>query len=423
MKVVVIGGGAAGMMAAIEAAKNNHKVLLFERNEKLGKKIYITGKGRCNCTNSAPIEEFFSNFISNPRFLYSAFHSFTNENLMSFLEERGTHLKVERGNRVFPVSDHASDVTRAFERELKKNHVQVYLNTGVKKVLTLGDDYLPIDGEKYTDRVSGVLLDDGTIEECDAVIVCTGGYSYQTTGSTGDGYRFAKDLGLKVTDIRPSLVPFTTKDTDIFELQGLSLKNVTLRIPYGKKKKYEEQGEMMFTHFGITGPLCLRASAIVGKSLEESKELQAEIDLKPALSVDQLDQRILRDFTKEINKNIHTILGGLLPAKMIPIVLNRVGIPGDKKAHDITRKERLALVDILKHFNITINGTEGFQQAIVTQGGVSVKEVSPNTMEVKTIKNLYFAGEVLDIDGFTGGFNLQAAFSTGFLAGQSVIDP
>ena len=426
MKAAVIGGGAAGMMAAIAAAKKGQSVTIYEKNEKLGKKIYITGKGRCNCTNAAPIDEFFSNYISNPRFLYSSLYRFTNEDLMKMIEKEGIPLKTERGNRVFPVSDHASDITKALELQLKKLHVKVCLRTEVKSLLT--EDLPPEElgpKEKYTKRVTGLSLSDGRRVPADAVIVCTGGLSYPTTGSTGDGYRFAREEGLKVTDLRPSLVPLRTEESDIYALQGLSLKNVSLTMPYGKnakKQSFHELGEMMFTHFGITGPLVLKASARCGKYLEECGTLPAFIDFKPALSPDQLDQRLLRDFDQQPNKNLHTVMGGLLPARMIPVLLNRTGISDEKKVHDITKEERALLVDTLKHFRLTVNGTEGFRQAIVTQGGVSVKEISPSTMETKKVRGLYFAGEVLDIDGYTGGFNLQAAFSTGFLAGDGLKD-
>lgn len=429
MIVAVIGGGAAGMMAAIAAARKGHRVTIYEKNEKLGKKIYITGKGRCNCTNAAPIDEFFSHFVSNPRFLYSALYRFTNQDLMEMIEKEGIPLKVERGNRVFPVSDHASDITKALEGQLKRLHVKICLRTEVKDLVLkpISEDEsssLSVKGkDQYKDEILGLILSNGQKVKADIVIVCTGGLSYPTTGSTGDGYRFAREAGLQVTPLRPSLVPFQTKESDIYALQGLSLRNVSLTMPFGKnpkKQSFRELGEMMFTHFGITGPLVLTASARCGKYLEEMGSLPAAIDFKPALSEEQLDQRLLREFDKAMNKSLHTIMGSLLPARMIPVLLARTGISPEKKAHDITKEEREKLVHVLKHFHLTVTGTEGFRQAIVTQGGVSVKEISPKTMEAKKIRGLYFAGEVLDIDGFTGGFNLQAAFSTGFLAGDGI---
>lgn len=408
MKVIVIGGGASGMLAAAAAAEGGNAVDLLEQNEKLGKKIYITGKGRCNCTNAIPIRDFFPNYISNPKFLYGAFSRFDNEDLTDLLEREGTPVKTERGNRVFPVSDHASDVTRALQRYMKDGGVHVHLGTRVKEILVAED------------QVSGVLLEDGTRMAADAVIVCTGGLSYPTTGSTGDGYRFARSLGHHVTELRPSLVPLLAADGDIRTLEGLSLKNVEFSVRSSKKTIFSERGEMMFTKNGVTGPLVLTASAVCGKALEKEGRLHGRIDLKPALSDEQLDQRILRDLRDNENREIKTILHGLLPGRMISPVLSRASLSGEKKGNAITREDRHRLVDTLKRFSLTLTGTAGFSQAVVTQGGVSVREISPKTMESKIVKGLYFAGEVIDVDGKTGGFNLQEAFSTGFLAGKSV---
>lgn len=406
-KCIVIGGGAAGMMAALALADGTWQVELLEKNEKLGKKIYITGKGRCNVTNDCEADTFFANVVSNPKFLYSAYYSFDNTQMMQFLEENGCPLKIERGNRVFPVSDHSSDIIRTLQNALLKKNVKISLHTEVKNLLIE-------DG-----RVCGVELNDGKKVPADAVVVATGGVSYSSTGSTGDGYRFAEDCGHKITEVKPALVPFTVKESWPLSLQGLALKNVEITVKDGKKEIYNGFGEMLFTHFGISGPLILSASSYYCKKYF-GKEVQLFVDLKPALSTEQLDKRILRDFEEKKNKQLKNALDGLLPAKMIPVIIQLAQIPGDKYVHDITREERQLLVELLKNLPITVTGTRPFNEAIITQGGISVKDINPSTMESKLIKNLYFAGEVLDLDAMTGGFNLQIAWSTGYLAGMSI---
>lgn len=411
-KVLIIGGGAAGMMAGVFAARNHHEVHILEKNEKLGKKVFITGKGRCNVANACDTEELFPAVMSNPKFLYSGFYSFGPQDVMNFFEEAGVPLKVERGNRVFPQSDHSSDIIRALERELKKAGAKVHLHTTVKEI---------VKGPE-TEKVTGVILEDGTFMEGDTVIVATGGFSYQSTGSTGDGYRFAKELGLKVTDISPSLVPLKTKEDYIPKLQGLSLKNTGLTIKNGKKVLYEDFGEMMFAHFGVTGPMILSASAHIGAKLAkaENGELSAYLDLKPALTKEQLDARILREFETGQNKQFKNVIGVLFPSSLTPVMLELGGIPAEKKIHDISREERQHFVDLVKAFPFTITGMGEFKEAIITKGGVSVKEINPGTMESKKISGLYFAGEVLDLDAVTGGYNLQIAWSTAYLAAQAI---
>ena len=411
-KVIIIGGGAAGMMAGVFAARNHHEVHILEKNEKLGKKVFITGKGRCNVTNACDTEELFPAMMSNPKFLYSSFYSFTPQDVMEFFEEAGVPLKTERGNRVFPQSDHSSDIIRALERELKKAGAKIHLHTAVKEVVK----------ESETDSVTGVILTDGTFMEGDAVIVATGGFSYQSTGSTGDGYRFARELGLKVTDIAPSLVPLKTKEDYIPKLQGLSLKNTGLTIKNGKKVLYEDFGEMMFTHFGVTGPMILSASAHIGAKLAKAPngELSAYLDLKPALTKEQLDARILREFEAGPNKQFKNVIGVLFPSSLTPVMLELGGIPAEKKIHDISREERQHFIDLIKAFPFTITGMGEFKEAIITRGGVSVKEINPGTMGSKKISGLYFAGEVLDLDAVTGGYNLQIAWSTAYLAAQAI---
>ena len=408
-KCIVIGGGAAGMMAALAASDDAWQVELLEKNEKLGKKIYITGKGRCNVTNDCEPDTFFANVVSNPKFLYSAYYTFDNTQVMQLLEENGCPLKIERGNRVFPVSDHSSDIIRTLQNALLKKNVKISLHTEVKNILIK-------DG-----RVCGVELTDGKKLSADAVVVATGGVSYASTGSTGDGYRFAKDSGHKVTDVKPALVPFTVKESWPLTLQGLALKNVEVTLTDGKKEIYHGFGEMLFTHFGISGPLILSASSYYCKKYF-GKEVQLSLDLKPALSAEQLDKRILRDFEEKKNKQLKNALDGLLPAKMIPVIIALAQISAEKYVHDITREERQILVDLLKKLPITVTGTRPFNEAIITQGGISVKDINPSTMESKLVNNLYFAGEVLDLDAMTGGFNLQIAWSTGYLAGMSIRD-
>lgn len=406
-KVVVVGGGPAGMTAAIAAAENGHDVLLLEQNEKLGKKLYITGKGRCNITNACETEELFLNVTKNAKFLYSAFYTYDNNRVMQFFEENGLALKTERGNRVFPVSDHSSDVIATLQKVLKEKGVKTCLNTKVVKILT--------DKE----MVCGVCLENGDKIRLDALVIATGGFSYQSTGSTGDGYRFAKELGHNVTELSPALVPFCTKEDYVKELQGLSLKNVTVSVYRKNKKVYEDFGEMLFTHFGVSGPLILSASSRIPGNIA-NEELFMEIDLKPALTKEQLDKRILRDFEESQNKQFKNAIPKLLPLKMIPVVIELSGIQPEKKVNEITKEERERLVMTIKHFPVTITGLRDFNEAIITRGGVSVKEINPSTMESKKIRHLYFAGEVMDVDAVTGGFNLQIAWSSGYLAGTSI---
>ena len=406
-KVIVVGGGAAGMFAAYFAAQNGHTVTLLEKNEKLGKKIYITGKGRCNITNSSDMEVLFQNVMSNRKFLYSAFYSFDNQQVMSFFENHGLEIKVERGNRVFPVSDHSSDVIQTLAKALKQVGVRVMLHTEVSRLLV------------EEDKIAGVILKDHTKMEADAVVLATGGMSYPSTGSTGDGYRFASETGHKLVPCTPSLVPFECKEAWIKELQGLSLKNTAITIFNGKKKLYEDFGEMLFTHFGVSGPMILSASgSIPAKQLQN--ELQLIMDLKPALTEEQLDKRVLRDFEENINKAFKNVVGKLLPSKLVPIIIELCGIPEEKKINEISREERQRFVHLVKHLSCTITGVRGWNEAIITKGGVSVKEINPSTMESKKIKGLFMCGELLDLDALTGGYNLQIAWSTGYLAGISI---
>lgn len=410
--VIVVGGGAAGMFAAIAAAKNGHQVTLYEKNEKLGKKIFITGKGRCNITNAADMEELFDAVVTNSKFLYSSFYGYTNQNVIDFFEDAGVPVKIERGNRVFPISDHSSDVIRALEREMKKVGVKVCLNTEVKSV------------EAEKGKFNKVVLKDATIQVADACIVATGGLSYRSTGSTGDGFRFAENVGHKVTQCFPSLVPMETKEPWICELQGLSLRNVEAKILDGKKELYKDFGEMLFTHFGVSGPLIISASSYVGKKFMDKngqkKELTLEIDLKPALTEEQLDQRVLRDFEENHNRQFKNAITKLFPTKLIPVMLELGGIDPEKKVNSIEKEERKQFVHLIKHFRMTLTGLRDYPEAIITKGGVNVKEIDPGTMESKLVKGLYFAGEVLDLDALTGGFNLQIAWSTGYAAGNAI---
>ena len=408
-QAVVIGGGAAGMIAAAAAAENGRPVILLEKNEKLGKKLYITGKGRCNVTNACSRDKLFENIVSNPKFLYSAFHEFDNSRFMDFLKENGCSLKVERGERVFPVSDHASDVTAALERLLRKRGVQIRLCSAVRAILT------------EEGHVTGVRLADGSEIPARNIILATGGLSYRTTGSSGDGHRMAQDLGHKVKDCVPALVPLEILEDWCKKLQGLSLKNVSLVMTCGKKKLYQGFGEMLFTHFGVSGPLVLSASSYYGKA-KDPADVQLAVDLKPALESEQLDKRILRDFEENVNRQFKNALGGLYPAKLIPVMIERTGIDPEKKVHEITRQERRRLVELTKQFTMQVQGKRGFEEAVITQGGVTVKEVNPSTMESKIVRGLYFAGEILDLDALTGGFNLQIAWSTGYLAGKGCRD-
>lgn len=392
------------MLAAIAAAQNGHEVTLLEQNEKLGKKIYITGKGRCNLTNASDMETVRANVITNPKFLYSAFSSFDNQDIVRLIEAEGCPTKVERGNRVFPVSDHSSDVIRALCRRLEREGVEVKLHTRVASLVCENGQCL------------GVCLDSGQELLADAVVTATGGCSYPSTGSTGDGYRFATETGHGVTERRPALVPFETREAWVKELQGLSLRNVQVQVKKDGKVLYSEFGEMLFTHFGVSGPALLSASSVAGSRLPA----QLVIDLKPALSREQLDARILRDFSQAANKQLKNALDGLYPAKLIPVMIQVSGLDGEKRVNEVTKEERHRLLENTKQLTLTLQGLRGFNEAIITQGGVSVKDVKAGTMESKKVSGLYFAGEVLDVDALTGGYNLQIAWSTGWLAGSSI---
>lgn len=408
-KILVIGGGAAGMMSAIAAARNGNQVILFEKNEKLGKKIYITGKGRCNLTNACDTEELFQKVVSHPKFLYSSFYQFTNQDTIRFFEQIGCAIKIERGNRVFPVSDKSSDVIQTLQKECLKNHVKIHLNM------------------KVTDLIieNNICKGIKTAEDnywADAVIIATGGLSYPSTGSTGDGYIFAKQAGHTVKKPLPALVPLEVRESDAAKMQGLALKNVEVSFWVEKKKLtcvYKEFGEMLFTHFGVSGPAVLSGSSYIASYLKDNLRVEMVIDCKPALTLEQLDNRILRDFEQNRNSMFKNSLTHLLPRLMVPVVIQRSGISPDKKVNLITKEERKQLASVIKKMVYHISGLRGFSEAIITQGGVSVKEVNPSTMESKNCSNLYFTGEVLDLDALTGGYNLQIAWSTGFLAGIS----
>ena len=405
-KVLVVGGGAAGMFAAIFAAYNGNEVHIFEKNEKLGKKLFITGKGRCNITNLCDMDTLFGAVVTNSKFLYSSFYGYNNQDVVNFFENIGVKTKTERGSRVFPVSDHSSDVISGLTRELHRLGVEIHLHTEVKRVVG-------------NSRFEHLELENGRKVIGDACIIATGGLSYQTTGSTGDGYRFAKELGHQVTEALPALVPLTIREEYVKELQGLSLRNVQTKIYDCKKKLYDDFGEMLFTHYGVSGPLMLSASSYIAKRLKE-KELQLVIDLKPALSLEQLDQRVLRDFEENMNKQFKNAIQKLFPSKMIPVILALSDIDPEKKVNLISKEERQQFVNLIKNFTLTIRGLRDFNEAIITQGGVKVKEINPSTMESKLVQNLYFVGEVLDLDALTGGFNLQIAWSTGYAAGNSI---
>lgn len=402
--VIVIGGGPAGMMAAIAASKK-HNTILIEKNEKLGKKLYITGKGRCNVTNAKDINDFFDYIPGNSTFLYSALYTFTNEDTMNFFKNLDVELKVERGDRVFPKSDKSSDIISALEKALRKNNVDIRLNTKVKKFVF------------ENNIINAVQLEDGSTIEGDDFVLCTGGVSYPQTGSTGEGFKIAQGLGHNVTKLMPSLVPIEIEEDWIKELQGLSLKNVELTIKDSKKKiLYKDFGEMLFTHFGISGPIVLSASRIINKS----NNLKAIIDLKPALSNEELDKRIQKDFSKCLNKDFKNSLDELLPKKLINIIIALSGIDPIKKVNLITKEERKNLVNLVKNLSLNIKGLRPIAEAIVTAGGVNVKEIDPSTMKSKILNNLYFAGEIIDVDAYTGGFNIQIALSTGYLAGAKI---
>lgn len=406
MRLAVIGGGAAGMMASVLAARKGAAVDLYERNEKTGKKLYITGKGRCNLTNACDMQELLESVRSNPKFLYSAFYGFTNRDAMDFFEKEGMRLKVERGKRVFPESDRSADVLDTLRRAMKKAGVRVHLNSRVEQVYKEGGCFC-------------LNLSDGKRAEADRVFVATGGLSYESTGSTGDGYRFAEEMGLKVTACCPSLVPFHIKEAWVKELQGLALKNIAIRVLDGKKVLCEDFGELLFTHFGVSGPVILTASSICGRTAME-KELKLFLDLKPALSKEQLDARILREFEAAKNKKFSNAASVFFPSKLVPVMVALSGISPDKRVNEITKEERKRFLAIMKELELTVTGPGGYNEAVITKGGVSVKEINPATMESKKVPGLYFIGEVLDVDAVTGGFNLQIAWSTAAAAAEHV---
>jgi predicted Rossmann fold flavoprotein len=403
--LIVIGGGPAGMMAAATAAANGQKVVLLEKNEKLGKKLYITGKGRCNFTNYGDFDNFINNTITNKKFLYSAYKSFTNYQLIELLESLGVKTKVERGNRVFPATDKSSDVLKALNAYLQINNVEIKYNTSAKKILV--KDH----------QATGVSLTNGKELSGEKVLIATGGMSYRQTGSTGDGYAMARQLGHSIVEPKPALVPLVTKEKWVKELQGLSLKNVSAQASINSKAGAEQFGEMIFTHFGVSGPIILSISSLIKEYLNSTVKLK--IDLKPALSNEQLDARLLRDFNKYTGKHLKNALNDLLPQKMISPVLELSGLNAHIRTDQITKTERGLLVNTLKNLYLTVTGTRPLNEAIITSGGINVKEINPSTLESKIIKGLYFAGEVIDVDALTGGYNLQIAFSTGYLSGLS----
>lgn len=408
-RIAVIGGGPGGMMAAVTAAEKGHQVDLYDSNEKLGKKLYITGKGRCNLTNAVDIGDYFDSIVHNHNFMYSALYSYTNVDFMTFLEKNGVPLKIERGDRVFPVSDKSSDVINGFKTALKHNRCRVYLNTRIIDLLITNN------------TVNGIVLENGETRSYDAVILATGGKSYPSTGSDGNFFQILEKSGHQITPLSPGLVPINSKEDWPRDLQGLALKNVALTLykktPKGQKKVKSMLGEMLFTHFGISGPLVLSLSSYL---MGNTKDYSLELDLKPALSIDQMDARIQRDFLKYQNKDFGNALGDLLPSKMIPVMVALSGIDPAVKVNQITREQRQKLVACFKQLRIGIAGLRDFNEAIITVGGVNVKEVDPGTMESKKIKNLYIAGEMLDVDALTGGYNIQIAVSTGWLAGNAV---
>ena len=441
--IVIVGGGAAGMMAAISASCGNHKVILLEKNDKLGKKLYITGKGRCNITNACPPDAFLQSVVTNRRFMYSSFSEWNNENMTAWLNGLGLPTKVERGLRVFTRSDRSSDVIRALTREMERLGVHVRTGCKVSKLLLdpltekMGQEEklnAPEIGETeakgrrkkgkkkegYTSRIRGLLLDDGSKIEADAVILACGGKSYPSTGSDGSGYHLAGQAGHKIIDPCPSLVPFDMKEDWCRDLSGLSLRNIAITIKDGKRKIYEGFGEFLFTHFGVSGPLVLTASTCLGSCMEALKagKLTLDLDFKPALTSDQLDQRFLREFDTYRNKKIGHVIERMLPRSLVPVFLAYADIDEEVRVRDVSKKDRLRMVESMKGFRMHIKDIRGFNEAIITRGGVCVREVDPKTMESRRAKGLYLAGEVLDVDAVTGGFNLQIAWSTGYAAGK-----
>lgn len=404
MRVAIVGGGAAGQLAAIMAANAGHRVTLLEQNEKLGKKLFLTGKGRCNLTNACDRDGFFRHVVRNPRFLYSAYSHFDSEAIVSLIEAAGVPTKTERGQRVFPASDHSSDVLKALEKTVRRAGVDVRLHTRVSEILT------------QSGAVSGVRIGQ-TVEPFDAVVLATGGLSYPSTGSTGDGLRFAESLGHTVTPLHPALIPLETAETWCGELSGLTLKNVTLTAYRGKKEVYSELGEMLFTHFGVSGPLVLSCSSLIA---DDPAGVLLKIDLKPGLSEEQLEARLLRDLSANVRKTVAGALYGLLPQRLLGVVLGEAGIDETAPASQFSKAQRHTLVETLKGLPLHVTGTRPIAEAIITRGGIDVREVNPSTMESRRVRRLYFAGEMLDVDAFTGGFNLQIAWATGALAGSSI---
>ena len=413
MDVCIIGGGAAGMMCAVMAARKGLSVVVAEKNEKLGKKLYITGKGRCNFTNACDFDTLQANVITNPKFLYGAFHDLSPEACISFFEELGLRSKTERGGRVFPVSDRSSDVIKALEREMRRLGVEIRLNTAVKELLVKESD---------TGRIcEGVITKDGGIISSSSTVIATGGLSYPATGSDGDGFAFARQAGVEVTDLRPGLVPLNVKESFAKEMQGLSLKNVQVGFykEPGGKALFKSFGEMLFTHFGVSGPVILSASSVLGDEIRKN-EILLEIDFKPALTAEQLDKRLIRELNDGGKKSFKNILKNLLPSSAVPVFAGLVTGDPDKPCSEVGKKERTALRKLLKGFRLTVTGLRGFEEAVITRGGVSVKELDPKTMGSKKVGGLYFAGEVIDADALTGGFNLQIAWSTAARCAKSL---
>lgn len=415
MRTIVIGGGPAGIIAGIKSAEEGNTVTLIEKNDSLGKKLLITGKGRCNITSSLNISEFINNIPGNGRFLYSAFDNFNNNDIIKLLKEEGLDVKEERGNRIFPVTDNARDVLNALLRKMKKLKIEIKLKSKVNKIIV------------EENRAVGIIYNDKEKLYADKIILATGGKSYPTTGSTGEGYKIAKELGHTINGIKPSLVPLEIyQKNECKAMQGLSLRNIGIKIMDSEKNKliYEDFGEMLFAHFGVSGPVIISSSAhlVRYKNIEEllkNRKINLSIDLKPALTKEKLDDRILRDFNDLKNKQVKNSLDKLLPQKMIPVVLERLAIDQNKKVNEITKEERQKIVEILKNFKLQISGFRPIEEAIITAGGISIKEINPKTMESKIVQNLYFAGEIIDVDAYTGGFNLQIAYSTGYTAGGS----
>lgn len=414
MKILIIGGGPAGIIAGIKSAEEGNNVILLEKNDNLGKKLLITGKGRCNITSSLDISEFINNIPGNGRFLYSAFDNFNNNDIIELLKEEGLDVKEERGNRIFPITDNARDVLNALLRRMKKLKIEIKLKSKVNKIIV------------EENKAVGIIYNDKEKLYADKIILATGGKSYPTTGSTGDGYKIAKELGHTINEIKPSLVPLEIyQKNECKQMQGLSLRNVGIKIIDSEKNKliYEDFGEMLFAHFGVSGPVIISSSAhlVRYKNIEEllkNRRIILSIDLKPALTKEKLDDRILRDFNELKNRQVKNSLDKLLPQKMIPVVLDRLNIDKNKQVNEITKEERLKIIEILKNFKLEISGFRPIEEAIITAGGISIKEINPKTMESKIVQNLYFAGEIIDVDAYTGGFNLQIAYSTGYTAGE-----